>query len=109
MSVPFPGNILPPSEILNNLSSILNSSDPVAPHPIGVLTTEHREVWAAARSHLESLGNSQMLDKIDTSIMSLVLDDDSPRTDTVQLLQEYLHGDGTNRFVFIVTSQKKMS
>ncbi|XP_026752133.2 carnitine O-palmitoyltransferase 2, mitochondrial [Galleria mellonella] len=92
------GNILSPSELLGNLSKILNDNTPKADHPLGILTSQNRDVWATQRAHLESIGNQETLRKIDSAIFNLVLDDILIEDDKHRILQNFLHGDGTNRW-----------
>lgn len=93
---------MPPDVIVGGLESILTSTEPEAKHPVGVLTTENRDVWAAARKHLVSLGNSEALELIDTSLFNLVLDDSNPGNDPVRLIRLFLHADGINRCVLVL-------
>lgn len=91
------GNLLSPTELLGNLSQILNDSTPFAEHPLGVLTTQNRDEWATQRTHLEETGNKEALHQIDSAIFNLVLDDDILKDDKHKLLKKYLHDDGLNR------------
>ncbi|PZC83685.1 hypothetical protein B5X24_HaOG207212 [Helicoverpa armigera] len=92
------GNLLSPQEILGNLAQIMNDNTSAAEHPLGILTTQNRDVWAKQRSHLESTGNSEVLNKIDSAIFNLILDDDTINDDKRVLLKKYLHSDGLNRW-----------
>nr|ATJ44604.1 acetyltransferase 11 [Helicoverpa armigera] len=92
------GNLLSPQEILGNLAQIMNDNTTAAEHPLGILTTQNRDVWAKQRSHLESTGNSEVLNKIDSAIFNLILDDDTINDDKRVLLKKYLHSDGLNRW-----------
>lgn len=101
----FSGNLLLPSEILANLSKILNDNTPKAEYPLGVLTTQNRDEWAKQRIHLEEIGNHDVLRKIDTAIFNLVLDDVTIENNKHKILSEFLHSDGTNRstlYIFII-------
>ena len=60
------GKILKPEEILGCFNHILNSKDKEPEFPLGVLTSERRDVWAHLRSDLEALGNQEALNAIDT-------------------------------------------
>jgi carnitine O-palmitoyltransferase 2 len=91
------GNILPPSDLLSCVDYILKDNSPAAEFPIGVLTSENRDVWAKARQELEAQGNGDVLNAIDTSIFNLALDDESMNNDRDKMLRHYLHADGTNR------------
>ncbi|XP_063531273.1 carnitine O-palmitoyltransferase 2, mitochondrial [Cydia strobilella] len=92
------GNILTPTEILANLHKIINDSTPAAEHPLGVLTCQNRDEWARQRAHLEQTGNKEVLNKIDSAIFNLVLDDEIIGDSKHALLKSYLHGDGLNRW-----------
>ncbi|XP_026315545.1 carnitine O-palmitoyltransferase 2, mitochondrial [Hyposmocoma kahamanoa] len=92
------GNLLTPTEILGNLSSILNDNTPKAEYPLGVLTCQNRDEWATQRIHLQESGNGDVLQKIDSAIFNLVLDDETIHDNKHKILHHYLHGDGTNRW-----------
>ncbi|XP_030036332.2 carnitine O-palmitoyltransferase 2, mitochondrial [Manduca sexta] len=92
------GNLLQPSELHGNLSKIINDEISHADFPLGILTTQNRDVWAKQRTHLEETGNREVLSKIDSAIFNLVLDDDVIADDKHRLLKHYLHADGLNRW-----------
>lgn len=83
--------------MLGNLSQIMNDNALAAEYPLGILTTQNREQWAEQRAHIESIGNSEVLNKIDSAIFNLILDEDTINDDKCKLLKKYLHSDGTNR------------
>ncbi|XP_049868322.1 carnitine O-palmitoyltransferase 2, mitochondrial [Pectinophora gossypiella] len=92
------GNLLSPTEILGNLNKIMNDSAPKAEYPLGILTSQNRDEWAQQRAHLEETGNRQALQKIDSAIFNLVLDEEAIHEDKHKILKHYLHGDGLNRW-----------
>ncbi|CAG4974127.1 unnamed protein product [Parnassius apollo] len=92
------GNLLSPTEILGLLSEILNENSQEAKYPLGILTSQNRDEWANQRQHLENTGNKEALQKIDSAIFNLILDDISINDDKHKLLQHFLHGDGLNRW-----------
>ncbi|XP_021926262.1 carnitine O-palmitoyltransferase 2, mitochondrial isoform X2 [Zootermopsis nevadensis] len=92
------GNILPPSDLLACLKYILDDTAPPADYPVGVLTTENRDVWAKARQHLESIGNADIFSLIDSGIFTLCFDDAEIAGDLQFLLRHFLHSDGCNRW-----------
>ncbi|XP_050664964.1 carnitine O-palmitoyltransferase 2, mitochondrial [Leptidea sinapis] len=92
------GNLLSPAEILGNLHKIMTDQRKSADFPLGVLTSQNRDLWAMQRAHLEDTGNSDTLRQIDTAIFNLILDEDSIDDDKNKILKLYLHGDGTNRW-----------
>lgn len=73
-----------------------------AQFPVGVLTTENRDVWADARKHLESLGNSEVLDLIDSSLFNLCLDEVRLGKDRIKTVKQFLHSNGVNRFEIVI-------
>lgn len=50
------GNIRPAVEIMANLKYILDEPSPQSEYPLGVLTSENRDVWTAVRSQLVDAG-----------------------------------------------------
>lgn len=103
------GNLLEPFQIVSRLKYILEDKQPAAESPLGILTTQNRDIWAKQRIHLETIGNKDNLHLIDSAIFSLVLDDDEMNDNKHKLLGHYLHGDGLNRwfdksFSLIVTA-----
>lgn len=92
------GYIYEPNAIANCLKSILEDNIPRNDNSIGVLTTSNRDLWAETRAHLEQIGNKEALQKIDSAIFVMVLDDVNIGTDYNKLIETYLHGDGTNRW-----------
>ncbi|XP_060847233.1 carnitine O-palmitoyltransferase 2, mitochondrial [Rhopalosiphum padi] len=92
------GNILSPQLLLSKIQYVLN--DDIAPsnHPIGVLTTTERDNWANLRNYLIKLGNEESLRIIDDSLMMIALDDETPGSDPIPCVKQYLHSDGVNRW-----------
>ncbi|CAB3375686.1 Hypothetical predicted protein [Cloeon dipterum] len=92
------GNILPPSDLLACIDYITKDASAASEFPIGVLTSENRDVWAKARQELEAQGNAEVLNIIDSSIFNLSLDDEAVGSNREKLLRSYLHSDGANRW-----------
>lgn len=92
------GHIMEPAYITSCLQHILEDTSPLNQYPLGVLTTENRDVWADARSHLESCGNKEALKLIDSSIFCICLDDDSLDENPEAITRSFLHSDGVNRW-----------
>ncbi|XP_037975132.2 carnitine O-palmitoyltransferase 2, mitochondrial [Plutella xylostella] len=92
------GNLLSPTELLANLKHIMDDNSPVSEHPLGVLTCQNRDEWARQRTHLEETGNTEALNKIDSAIFNLILDEETILDDKHSILKQYLHADGTNRW-----------
>ncbi|MBW0504842.1 hypothetical protein O181_044557 [Austropuccinia psidii MF-1] len=69
------------------------------PHPIGALATEHRDTWADMRTELCQVdsNNIKSLEKIESSIICVALDDTAPITRD-ELAYNLWAGDGKNRF-----------
>jgi carnitine O-acetyltransferase len=67
--------------------------------PVGALTSENRDVWAAARKNLvaASTANQAALEAIEASSFIVCLDDAAPVT-LEERARQYLHGDGQNRW-----------
>ncbi|XP_066913642.1 carnitine O-palmitoyltransferase 2, mitochondrial-like [Clytia hemisphaerica] len=92
------GSFLTRDEIHTNLNSIIEQSHTKADHPLAVLTSEHRDTWAAARSHLISNpNNAELLDKIDSAIFGIFLDD-RVCNDENDATEMFLYGEGDSRW-----------
>lgn len=97
------GDILPVSVIMGAISSIISDQRPANQNPLGIMTTENRDKWANIRDNLtKSAQNEASLRDLDTSLFVLSLDEDVlGEAEPVRVTRQYLHGDGTNRLVFI--------
>lgn len=91
------GNLVKPAEIQSHLKHIMSDLTPAAAFPIGVLTSENRDVWAGLREKLLSAGNREVLGLIDSALFCLCLDDEAMR-DHIHISHNMLHGDGCNRW-----------
>jgi len=91
------GNILPPSRILACVDHIVKMSLNDAEHPLGVLTAENRDTWAAVREKIEKSGNAKQLELIDSALFCISLDDVN-QTDNDLLSHNFLHGNPKNRW-----------
>ncbi|KAG8544512.1 hypothetical protein GDO81_022353 [Engystomops pustulosus] len=91
------GNIVPASEIHAHLGHILSDPSPAPEFPLGYLTSENRNTWALLREKLMDNGNQEVLQKLDSAVFCLCLDDFSI-TDRVHLSHNMLHGSGMNRW-----------
>ncbi|KAF3835678.1 hypothetical protein F7725_028236 [Dissostichus mawsoni] len=91
------GNLVEPAEIQSHLKYILSDSAPTAAFPLGVLTSENRDVWAGLRNKLVAAGNAEDLWVVDSALFCLSLDDES-MTDHIHISHNMLHGDGCNRW-----------
>ena len=66
-------------------------------HPLAVLTSENRETWAAARSHLATNPkNAELLNGIDSALFGVFLDDRECKDEFVAT-EMFLHGEGDSR------------
>ncbi|GIX72261.1 carnitine O-palmitoyltransferase 2, mitochondrial [Caerostris extrusa] len=106
------GNIIPPSHIYDLIDHILTDAEAPSSHPISILTTENRDVWANARGQLEKIGNSEQLRLIDSAIFALALDEEELGDDLVKSAHHMLHGPVHNRwfdksFTLIITKEGK--
>uniref|UniRef100_A0A8C8B3A0 Carnitine O-palmitoyltransferase 2, mitochondrial n=1 Tax=Otus sunia TaxID=257818 RepID=A0A8C8B3A0_9STRI len=91
------GNMLKPSEIQAHLKYILSDNSPAPAFPLGYLSSENRDTWALLRKNLLDNGNEAALQKVDSAMFCLSLDDFSVK-DFVHLSHTMLHGDGANRW-----------
>nr|XP_057929190.1 carnitine O-palmitoyltransferase 2, mitochondrial [Doryrhamphus excisus] len=91
------GNLVAPTEIQSHLKYILSDTTPAPAFPLGVLTSENRNVWAHLRDKLIAAGNAEDLRTVDSAIFCLCLDDVS-LSDPVHVSHNMLHGDGCNRW-----------
>ncbi|XP_006879756.1 PREDICTED: carnitine O-palmitoyltransferase 2, mitochondrial [Elephantulus edwardii] len=91
------GNIVSASEIKAHLKYVLSDSSPAPEFPLAYLPSENRDVWAGLREKLLSDGNAETLQKVDSAVFCLCLDD-FPIKDLVHLSHSMLHSDGTNRW-----------
>ncbi|XP_076750877.1 carnitine palmitoyltransferase 2 isoform X2 [Xylocopa sonorina] len=92
------GYIYEPNAIAYCLRSILEDNISDSECPIGILTTADRNLWANMRTHLSQINNQEALQKIDSAVFMMMLDDINVGTDYNRLIQTYLHADGTNRW-----------
>lgn len=91
------GNLVKPAEILSHLKYILADMTPAPAFPLGVLTSENRDVWAGLREKLLQAGNGEALGIVDSAVFCLCLDDEEMR-DHIHISHSMLHGDGCNRW-----------
>lgn len=96
------GTIESPTTILERLR-VINSQSVAAPeYPLGVLTSENRDTWAALRKHLVNTGNGASLHTIDSALICVCLDDGSlVEEDLVPMSKQMMAGDGVNRCVCV--------
>ncbi|KAM9832338.1 carnitine O-palmitoyltransferase 2, mitochondrial [Neosynchiropus ocellatus] len=91
------GNLVTPAEIQSHLKHILSDQAPAADYPLGVLTSENRDVWAGLRQKLLAAGNEENLKLVDSAVFCLCLDDETMK-DPIHFSHTMLHGDGCNRW-----------
>ncbi|KAK3539973.1 hypothetical protein QTP70_019626 [Hemibagrus guttatus] len=91
------GNLVKPAEILSHLKYILADATPAAALPLGVLTSENRDVWAGLREKLVLAGNGEALGLVDNALFCLCLDEEE-MDDHIHISHNMLHGDGCNRW-----------
>ncbi|UYV69813.1 CPT2 [Cordylochernes scorpioides] len=90
------GSILPASHIHGCLQTVMSDQTPPPSHPISVLTTENRDVWAKYRAILEK-DNPEALRLVDSAMYCMVLDD-AHGQDLIKAAHLMLHGPGHNRW-----------
>uniref|UniRef100_UPI0037E944AA carnitine O-palmitoyltransferase 2, mitochondrial n=1 Tax=Semicossyphus pulcher TaxID=241346 RepID=UPI0037E944AA len=91
------GNLVNPAVIKSHLKHILSDPTPAPAFPLGVLTSENRDVWAGLRDKLIAAGNADDLRVVDSAIFCLSLDDENMK-DHIHISHNMLHGDGCNRW-----------
>ncbi|ORZ39107.1 acyltransferase ChoActase/COT/CPT [Catenaria anguillulae PL171] len=96
---PHSGKPLSTAEIQAQLDRIMALAGENKGLPLGALTTDNRDTWTDVRAKLLALhpGNEQVLDKIQSSVFALCLDDSSPVT-REEVGRALWHGDGRNRW-----------
>jgi carnitine O-acetyltransferase len=88
---------VPPSVVYSQLVAILNDATPPPEYPVSYLTSLERDKWALARSQLVTdPGNANTLDKIDSALLVMCLDDNET-TVQEQVSHSLLHNWGANR------------
>ncbi|CAK4071382.1 unnamed protein product [Aphanomyces euteiches] len=90
---PKPLSFLEWTTVLTNILDIAGGKE----SSIGVLSSEDRDVWADARTQLLADGNEATLREIESAVLILCLDDESP-TSRTEVAQALWHGNGRNRF-----------
>lgn len=91
------GNLVKPAEIQAHLKYILSDTAAAPAFPLGVLTSENRDVWAGLREKLLAAGNAEALGLVDSALFCLCLDEEVMR-DHIHISHNMLHGDGVNRW-----------
>lgn len=86
-----------PSRILACVDHIVKMNLNDAEHPLGALTAENRDTWAAVREKLEKSGNAKQLELIDSALFCISLDDVNSN-DNDLLSHNFLHGNPKNRW-----------
>uniref|UniRef100_A0A182JUM5 Choline/carnitine acyltransferase domain-containing protein n=1 Tax=Anopheles christyi TaxID=43041 RepID=A0A182JUM5_9DIPT len=94
------GNIEQPATLLARFERVLKDTKSPAADPLGLLTTENRDTWASARTHLTELGNNaRSLELVDSALFCLCLDESTIEPENpIPAIREFLFGDGTNRW-----------
>ncbi|XP_076134253.1 carnitine O-palmitoyltransferase 2, mitochondrial [Alosa pseudoharengus] len=91
------GNLVKPAEIHAHMKYILSDTASAPAFPLGVLTSENRDVWAGLREKLVAAGNAEALGLVDSALFCLCLDEEVMR-DHIHISHNMLHGDGLNRW-----------
>ncbi|KAJ2123491.1 Carnitine O-acetyltransferase mitochondrial [Coemansia sp. RSA 720] len=93
------GQLLSAAEIESQLDRIVERADSTAAVPVGVLTSDNRDLWADNYELLAQASpqNAQTLEKLQSSAFLLCLDDTKPVT-REECHRTYWHGNGSNRW-----------
>uniref|UniRef100_A0A6B2L0M0 Choline/carnitine acyltransferase domain-containing protein n=1 Tax=Arcella intermedia TaxID=1963864 RepID=A0A6B2L0M0_9EUKA len=98
------GAPIPEPDLIRQLQSILNDSvtrrfSAESLYPVGVLTTENRDVWAGVKQQLGAFSdeNSKSLQLIDDALFVVCLDDTAPK-DMTDFSKISLYGNARNRY-----------
>ncbi|KAJ2382388.1 Carnitine O-acetyltransferase mitochondrial, partial [Coemansia sp. RSA 2611] len=93
------GQLLSAAEIESQLDRIVERADSSAAVPVGVLTSDNRDMWADNYQLLAQASpqNAQTLEKLQSSAFLLCLDNTKPVT-REECHRTYWHGDGANRW-----------
>ncbi|TRY94180.1 hypothetical protein DNTS_030540 [Danionella cerebrum] len=91
------GNLIKPAEVQAHLKYILEDPTECPLFPLGVLTSENRDIWAGLREKLLDNGNGEALHLVDTALFCVCLDEEVMR-DHIHISHNMLHGDGCNRW-----------
>lgn len=93
------GSLVSKDDIHKNLYEIMTKSNEKVAHPLPVMTSEHRDTWAAVRYYLEQdPTNAELLDKVDSALFGVFLDDEDCN-DEFDATRMFLYGDdGSSRW-----------
>ena len=85
-------------ELKGLLEHILNDQVEHATHPVGVMTSQERNIWAEVRDHMsQNRRNEQIFDEIDSALFVFGLDDEELGQEPEPVTRAFLHSDGSNR------------
>eukprot|EP00667_Euglena_gracilis_P008763 EG_transcript_8879 len=85
------GRLLTTAEFVAQLDRVLALAGTTAGPPVGILTSDERDPWTAARQQLVADGNLPALEALQSSIFLLCLDDEAPIGDEA-VSRLLLHG-----------------
>ncbi|KAJ1965553.1 Carnitine O-acetyltransferase mitochondrial [Dipsacomyces acuminosporus] len=93
------GQLLSAAEIESQLDKIVEQADSNVAVPVGVLTSDNRDLWTDNRKILveASPKNVETLEKLQSSALLLCLDSERPVT-REEFHRVYWHGNGRNRW-----------
>ncbi|KAI8988616.1 acyltransferase ChoActase/COT/CPT [Mycotypha africana] len=93
------GKQLSTKELEQQFQRVIDQAGGLKGIPVGVLTSENRDVWTDVRQALLKANprNKQVIDKIETASFVVCLDDSSPKYRD-DLCRACWHGDGRNRY-----------
>ncbi|KAJ2361399.1 Carnitine O-acetyltransferase mitochondrial [Coemansia sp. RSA 2610] len=92
------GTLLSVEEIVATLDQIVEEADSGAAVPVGILTADSRDSWAQNRELLlQSSGNAELLDAIESAAFVVSLESDQPVT-REELSRAIWHSNGRSRW-----------
>lgn len=95
------GNIESPAKILGRVKQVVRLAETETPNefPVGVLTTENRNIWADLRKHIMKIGNGNSLRLIDSALFAISLDEETfNESQPIPMIKNMLYENGTNRW-----------
>lgn len=85
-------------KLINN-GTIDQNKEPTECNPLGAFTSENRATWASLRTKLIDLGNTSQLEKIDSALFCLCLDEGKLDSEnSIPMVKQLLYGNITNRW-----------
>lgn len=92
---------MPARDLLGCFCHILKSAPAPSKDSIAVLSAANRDTWSNIRVQLMHSGNEVALQKVDSAIFVICLDNDDSK-DVAKYCKNMIHGDGYNRQVLYI-------